>query len=297
MGLVEELQDETAEVLSTLLRFRTVNPPGDERACQEWLAGYLSDAGLEVELHGAEPERPNLVARHRPPRAATARCSATSRTSTRCLPTPRTGARPVGRRAPRRVPVRARRGRHEGPDGGGGRRALPGSRAPARACPARLKLISVVDEETGGVLGAKWITEERPDARARRLSASTRAPARSCPTAPAACTASAWPRRARSASACNATGIAAHASVPGLAENALLKLAPAIARLGDGPPRLRPHGAQPRAARGARRGSARPGGRARAHRGGRAGARAAARRRDERDVRAHDRRRPARRST
>ena len=62
MGLAEELQDETAEVLAKLIRFKTVNPPGNERECQEWLAGYLSDAGLEVELDGAEPERPNLVA-------------------------------------------------------------------------------------------------------------------------------------------------------------------------------------------------------------------------------------------
>ncbi|HEX6026614.1 MAG TPA: peptidase M20, partial [Solirubrobacter sp.] len=60
-----DLQEETAEVLATLIRFRTVNPPGNERACIEWLADYLSDAGLEVELDGAEPERPNLVARLR----------------------------------------------------------------------------------------------------------------------------------------------------------------------------------------------------------------------------------------
>ena len=58
----EALQQETAEVLAQLIRFRTVNPPGDERACQEWLAAYLRDAGLEVELAGAEPGRPNLVA-------------------------------------------------------------------------------------------------------------------------------------------------------------------------------------------------------------------------------------------
>ena len=62
MGLAEELQDETAEVLSSLIRFKTVNPPGNERECQEWLAGYLEDAGLTVELAGAEPERPCLVA-------------------------------------------------------------------------------------------------------------------------------------------------------------------------------------------------------------------------------------------
>ena len=89
MGLAEELQDETAEVLSALIRFRTVNPPGNERACQEWLADYLSDAGLEVEMDGAEPDRPNLVATYK---AATARRSATSRTWTPCWPTPRTGA-------------------------------------------------------------------------------------------------------------------------------------------------------------------------------------------------------------
>src|SRR5918999_733235 len=57
------LQQETAEVLSRLVRFRTVNPPGEERECQEWLAAYLGDAGFEVELMGAEPERPNLLAR------------------------------------------------------------------------------------------------------------------------------------------------------------------------------------------------------------------------------------------
>src|SRR3954468_17809452 len=62
MSRAEELQDETAEVLSRLIRFKTVNPPGNERECQEWLAGYLEDAGLTVELDGPEPDRPSLVA-------------------------------------------------------------------------------------------------------------------------------------------------------------------------------------------------------------------------------------------
>ena len=90
MGLAEELQDETAEVLAKLIRFKTVNPPGNERECQEWLAGYLEDAGLEVELVGAEPERPNLVATLRRGRRRPGR-SATSATWTPCWPTPRTG--------------------------------------------------------------------------------------------------------------------------------------------------------------------------------------------------------------
>ena len=37
-GPRRRLQDETADVLSRLIRFDTVNPPGNERECQEWLA-------------------------------------------------------------------------------------------------------------------------------------------------------------------------------------------------------------------------------------------------------------------
>src|SRR5919198_1835790 len=56
------LEQETADVLARLIRFKTVNPPGNERECQQWLQRYLEEAGFAVELHGAEPERPNLVA-------------------------------------------------------------------------------------------------------------------------------------------------------------------------------------------------------------------------------------------
>ena len=60
-----DLQAEATDVLSRLIRFDTVNPPGNERACQEWLKAYLEDAGLECELIAADgaPERPNLIAR------------------------------------------------------------------------------------------------------------------------------------------------------------------------------------------------------------------------------------------
>ena len=34
-----DLQEEATDVLATLVRFDTVNPPGNERACQEWLQG------------------------------------------------------------------------------------------------------------------------------------------------------------------------------------------------------------------------------------------------------------------
>jgi len=53
--------DATA-LLQRLIRFDTVNPPGNERPAQEMLAGVLTEAGFEVELDGRLHERPNLVA-------------------------------------------------------------------------------------------------------------------------------------------------------------------------------------------------------------------------------------------
>src|SRR5436190_19328959 len=54
---------EATELLSRLIRFNTVNPPGNELPAQEYLADHLSSAGFDCELLGAEPGRPNLVAR------------------------------------------------------------------------------------------------------------------------------------------------------------------------------------------------------------------------------------------
>ncbi len=58
----EDLQAETTEVLQRLIRFNTVNPPGNERAAIEYLEAYVREAGFETELLAAEPERPNLIA-------------------------------------------------------------------------------------------------------------------------------------------------------------------------------------------------------------------------------------------
>lgn len=52
-----------AELLQRLIRFDTTNPPGNERACVEFVNGLLTDAGLETTLVAKDPERPNLVAR------------------------------------------------------------------------------------------------------------------------------------------------------------------------------------------------------------------------------------------
>ena len=59
------LRDEAVELLQRLLRLNTVNPPGNETLAAELLRDYLEANGVEVELYGRVPERMNLVARLR----------------------------------------------------------------------------------------------------------------------------------------------------------------------------------------------------------------------------------------
>jgi acetylornithine deacetylase/succinyl-diaminopimelate desuccinylase-like protein len=51
------LEERAVELLRRLIRHRTVNPPGDERALQEELAVPFRAAGFEVTLVGRTPER------------------------------------------------------------------------------------------------------------------------------------------------------------------------------------------------------------------------------------------------
>jgi acetylornithine deacetylase/succinyl-diaminopimelate desuccinylase-like protein len=57
------LRDEAAELLGELVRLDTVNPPGNETKAAELLRAYLEDAGVRCVLYAKEPERANLVAR------------------------------------------------------------------------------------------------------------------------------------------------------------------------------------------------------------------------------------------
>jgi acetylornithine deacetylase/succinyl-diaminopimelate desuccinylase-like protein len=57
------VRDEAIELLAELIRVDTVNPPGNETRAAELLRAYLEDAGVECELYAKSPERANLVAR------------------------------------------------------------------------------------------------------------------------------------------------------------------------------------------------------------------------------------------
>jgi acetylornithine deacetylase/succinyl-diaminopimelate desuccinylase-like protein len=59
------LATEVSDLLSRLIRIDTTNPPGNETAAAELLREYLEANGLECELHARVPERANLVARLR----------------------------------------------------------------------------------------------------------------------------------------------------------------------------------------------------------------------------------------
>jgi acetylornithine deacetylase/succinyl-diaminopimelate desuccinylase-like protein len=57
------LRDEVTDLLQRLIRVDTTNPPGNETAAAELLRDYLEANGLTCELIAKVPERANLVAR------------------------------------------------------------------------------------------------------------------------------------------------------------------------------------------------------------------------------------------
>ncbi len=57
------LRDETVDLLGRLLRLDTTNPPGNETLAAELLRDYLAQSGVASELYAKVPGRANLVAR------------------------------------------------------------------------------------------------------------------------------------------------------------------------------------------------------------------------------------------
>jgi acetylornithine deacetylase/succinyl-diaminopimelate desuccinylase-like protein len=231
-----DLQQETAELLQRLIRFKTVNPPGAERECQEHLAGLLRDAGFEVELLGRTEERPNLIAR---------------------LPGEADGPRLVLLSHVDTVLAEADDWRHDpwsGEIAGGelwGRGAQDMKNHTAAEVmaavslvregwrPARgeLVIVATVDEETGGTEGAVWLCENHPE-KVRcdyviNEGAGTVMPFDGTPVY-GVCVAEKGVFRFT----LTTRGAAGHASMPGVGDNALLKMAPLLERLAQNRPGL-----------------------------------------------------------
>jgi acetylornithine deacetylase/succinyl-diaminopimelate desuccinylase-like protein len=227
------VQHEVVEVLQALIRFDTVNPPGRERAAQEYLAGRLRDAGLEVTLAGDDPERPNLVARLRG-REPGPVLGLLSHVDT-------VGAEPAD-------------WRHDPWSGDlaegcvWGRGALDMKSQTAAevvaACelarsgrrPARgdLLVICVSDEEVKGT-GAEWLCRERPDL-VRCDWLLNEGDGVAMPYAGERLYGVCVGEKGVFRFALTAEGVAGHASVPAVADNALLKLAPVLQAMADREP-------------------------------------------------------------
>src|SRR3954469_11695177 len=220
-------------LLRELIRFNTVNPPGDERPAQEHLAGLLEGAGLEVELLGRTPERPNLVARLRGTGDGPTLCLLSHVDTVYATPEDWThdpwsgdledgfvwgrGALDMKSQTAAEVAAAVQLARDGTP--------LAGD----------LLVIVVVDEETGGSEGARWICAEHPDkVRCDYLlneGGGTVVPYRDERLYPVAIGEKGVFRfllRTR--------GRAAHASMPRLGDNALVKVAPLLARMAERQP-------------------------------------------------------------
>jgi acetylornithine deacetylase/succinyl-diaminopimelate desuccinylase-like protein len=239
---------EAVALLRRLISFDTVNPPGNELPAQELLLDLLAGAGFECELLGAVPERPNLVARLRPAQADPSPSSSPSSPSpTLCY---------LGHVDT--VLADAREWRHdpwsgalaEGCVWGRGALDMKGQVAAEVAAavslarsgwrPARgeLLIVAVVDEETGGALGAEWLTQTHPEKVRCDLLVNEGGGAVFEYGGP--------PARRRYGVCCaekgifrftlTTEGVAGHASMPKIADNALLKMGPLLARLAERQP-------------------------------------------------------------
>jgi acetylornithine deacetylase/succinyl-diaminopimelate desuccinylase-like protein len=242
-----ERDAEAEQLLARLLAFNTVNPPGNERAAQEYLAAHLTDAGFECELLGAEPERPNLVARLRPAGGAEDGRGA-SAGPTLCYlghvdtvlanPSEWTHDPWSGDLADGFL---WGRGALDMKSQVAAEIAAAASLARSGWRPARgeLLIVAVVDEETGGSLGAEWITRNHPEKVRCDLLLNEGGGAvfeyggRRCY---GVCCAEKGVFRFK----VSTDGVAGHASMPGMGENALLKMGPVLDRFAARQPSYRP---------------------------------------------------------
>ena len=228
-----DLERETTEVLQRLVRFNTVNPPGNERPAIEYLADYVRAAGFRTEVLADDAQRPNLVAD----------LSGAADGPTLCF---------LGHvDTVLADPADWQRGPWSGRVEDGylwGRGSIDmksqvaaeavaavtlarGGWRPARG---RLMLVFVSDEETGGDVGARWLTEQHPG-KVRCDMLLNEGGGQSFELG----------GRRRYGVCCaekgifrflvTARGASGHASVPHTGDNALLKLAPILQRIGQAP--------------------------------------------------------------
>ncbi len=233
---IASLRDEAVELLQGLIRLDTVNPPGNETRAAELLRDYLQASGVECELYARVPERANLVARI-PGRGGGPRLLLLSHTDTVLAD-------------PAEWQLDPWSGELRG-DEVWGRGALDmkgqvAASAVALASLARegfrpsgdLILVAAADEEVGVDVGLQWLAREHPEAVRAEYAINEGGGDRVvfagktfylCSVAEKMSA----PFRLR------VRGRSGHASMPGIADNALLKAARLVVRLGEHRPDAR----------------------------------------------------------
>jgi acetylornithine deacetylase/succinyl-diaminopimelate desuccinylase-like protein len=235
----EGLAAEAQGLLRRLIQFDTVNPPGDERAAQEYLAAHLTAAGFECELLGARPERPNLIARLRggdepdggdgPTLCYLGHVDTVLADPADWTHDPWSGEVADG--------YMWGRGALDMKSQVAAEIAAASALGRSRWRPAKgeLLIVALVDEETGGALGAEWLTQTHPE----------RVRCDMLVNEGAGCVFEYGGTR-RYGVCCaekgvfrftiTTGGVAGHASMPNMGENSLLKMAPLLQRLGERQP-------------------------------------------------------------
>src|SRR5688572_13925109 len=239
---VASLREEAVELLQALIRLDTVNPPGNETIAAELLRDYLKESGVESQLFAREPGRANLVARL-PGTGAGPRLALLSHTDT-VLADPAEWQRdPWGAEL------------LDDEIWGRGALDMKGHVAAAAVAIASLArdgfrpngdliFVAAADEEVGVDVGMQWLVREHPEAvRAEyalnegggdRVVFAGR-PLYLCSVA----------EKMSAPFLLRVRGRSGHASMPGIADNALVKAAPLIERLGKYVPERR-HGPETR---------------------------------------------------
>ena len=221
---------EVVDLLQRLIRVDTTNPPGNETAAAELLRDYLEAAGVACELYAKVPERANLVARI-PGRGGGPSLALLSHTDVVLADAREWQREPFGAELV------------DGEVWGRGALDMKGEVAASAVALATLAregwrgegdliFVAAADEEVGDGFGLQWLVDAHPDAVRADFSVNEGAGDRVelggkvlylCSTA----------EKMSSPFMLRVHGRSGHASMPGIADNALAKAAPLVERLGS----------------------------------------------------------------
>lgn len=153
----ESVSQRPVELLQSLIRFDTTNPPGNEDACIIYISNMLKEAGIQPTILARESSRPNLIARlpgqgHTPPLLLQGHVDVVT-TAHQAWQHPPFEGRVVGGYVWGRGALDMK--------GGVAMMLAAFLRAKAAnlALPGDVILAVLSDEEAGGNYGAKWLVE------------------------------------------------------------------------------------------------------------------------------------------